>query len=235
MRNLLKRSDDLVQMIESLKQEQRNSNEFVIGLDSGWDQFEYIGVTRKIREFRSDFPSMTVRLVPFQYPDSLQQLENGYMNVAVGFCTDHLLKELTCGYRIVDTQEMQLAVPADLVPQEGEPDIEKILSENDMLAMSQDKDHMTAINQLYRAFNLHPKIVEVHDMRLMLEYIGAGGGIGLIPASYADTLNSSHVGVIELKDKAPIGNLLVLWNEKRFKHKPTQDFVDRLCVDTEGS
>lgn len=231
VRNLLKRADDLIQMIESLKQEQRNSNEFVIGLDSGWDQFEYIGITRKIREFRSDYPSVTVRLVPFQYPDSLQQLESGYMNAAVGYCTEALLRELPCAVRIVDQQEMQLAVPVDQLPAEGEPDIAKILSENDILTMAQDKDHMTAINQLYRAYGLHPKIMEVHDMRLMLEYIGAGGGIGLIPASYAETLTSSHIGLIDLEEKAPVGNVVVLWNDKRSRHTPTKDFVNRLCVD----
>ena len=229
--NLLRKSDDLVQLIISLKQEQRNTREFVIGLDAGWDQFEYIGVTRMIKEFRTDYPSMVVKLTPFNYPDSFQQIDSGYMNVGIIFVSDKLVDELKCAYRVIETEEMCLAVPRDAISGEEVPDIGRILKDNMMLSLAADDDYMYGVNKLYRKYNLRPEVLEVNDMRLMLEYIGAGGGIGLVPNSYSENARQESVTFLKLGEDAPVGHLVIVWNEARFKNKIVKDFVNRLSVD----
>ena len=229
---LLKKADNLNQMIASIKQEQLNTREFVIALDMGWANYEYIGVTRIINELRDYYPSVTIRLTSFRYPDSMDQLEDGQIQVAVIYASDNLKNSLKYSYRVIDSAGMCLAVPASQLGPGGTADIAKILEENEILALSADDDYMYGVLQLFKKYRKKPRILEVNDMKLMLEYIAAGGGVALIPNSYAETAQSKHIGIIELGEEELTGHLLVVWNQERTRrNKMVKEFVEKLVVE----
>lgn len=226
-KSIIGQVDAFTAHVLSLSQKQRYPEELTIGLDVGWDRFEYLGITDMVQKFRKDCSDTEIKLVPFHYPESFAQLESGYLDIAILFGSDELVDSLPCEHFIFAEEVLCLAVPTEILAANPDADITQVLANNTLLVLENDEDHVAHVNMVYKQYNIKPRVIEVQNMSLMLGYIGAGGGIGLIPNSYGQTLRTTNITVMHFKENAPKGKLVVL-SGKRCKKKQVLEFIERL-------
>lgn len=224
--SILDDAADLMRYAEVLKKRQQGVAALVVGLDTGWNQFECRGITDQFYHFRETHPEIAMSLMPFQYPDGLPQLENGSMDLAIIFGSQSLLNGLSCNYKILAEEEICLAVPAALAGEE--PDIAAILARHNLLIIANDADHMVHANAVLKRYNCQPKIVGCRDSSSILAYIGAGAGVGLVSNSYSMGQNLKNVRILRLAPDPPMGYLAVIWSKKS-RNPAAKKLIESLC------